>query len=277
MPKTVYGTGMTTARTPALRLVMYLRVSTAGQLDGYGLEAQEKDCRRWAKKHGHRIVKACTDGAVSGKSADEERPGLTEALGILAAGDADGILAPTLDRLARELTVQEAALSVIWAYGRQAFTVDHGEHVADDEDDPMRKFVRQVMGAASDLERGLIAKRLRNGRKTKAASGGYAYGAPAFGQKAQDKALTVDDDEAAVLAQMRAWQDEGVSVRGICERLNSAGIPSKRGGRWHPTTVARLLSPDARAAARQQAAQARAAEREQTKRDRATRILSRLT
>lgn len=268
---------MTTPRTPGLRLVMYLRVSTAGQLDGYGLEAQEKDCRKWAKKHGHRIVKVCTDGAVSGKTTDEERPGLTEALGILAAGDADGILAPTLDRLARELTVQEAALSVIWAYGRRAFTVDHGEHVPDDDDDPMRKFVRQVMGAAADLERGLIAKRLRNGRKTKASQGGYAYGAPAYGQKAADKALTVDDDETAVLEQMKTWQAEGVSVRGICARLNEAGIPSKRGGAWHPTTVARLLNPDARAAARQQAAQARAAEREQTKRQRADRILSRLT
>ncbi|MFE9200415.1 recombinase family protein [Streptomyces albidoflavus] len=268
---------MTTPHTDRLRLVMYLRVSTAGQLDGYGLEAQEKDCRRWAKKHGHKLIKVCTDGAVSGRTADDERPGLTEALGIIAAGDVDGILAPTLDRLARELTVQEAALSVIWAYGRRAFTVDHGEHVPDDEDDPMRKFVRQVMGAAADLERGLIAKRLRNGRKTKAAAGGYAYGAPAYGQRAEDKALTVDSNEAAVLDQMRTWQAQGVSIRAIADRLNTAGIPTKRGGRWHPTTVNRLLSPDARAAARQQSAQARAAEREQTKRQRADRILHRLT
>lgn len=256
---------------------MYLRVSTAGQLDGYGLEAQEKACRTWVRKYGHRIVAVCTDGAVSGKTSDEERPGLTEALGILAAGDADGIVAPTLDRLARELTVQEAALSVIWAYGRRAFTVDHGEHVPDDDDDPMRKFVRQVMGAAADLERGLIAKRLRNGRKTKAAQGGYAYGAPAYGQKAADKTLTVDDDETAVLGQMQQWKAEGASIRGIAAKLNDAGIPSKRGGEWHPTTVARLLSPDARAAARQQAAHARALEREQMKRQRADRILSRLT
>lgn len=268
---------MTTPRTTSLRLVMYVRVSTAGQLDGYGLEAQEKDCRRWAKKNGHKIVKVCTDGAVSGKTSDEERPGLTEALGIIAAGDADGILAPTLDRIARELTVQEAALSVIWAYGSRAFTVDHDEHVADDEDDPMRKFVRQVMGAAADLERGLIAKRLRNGRKTKAASGGYAHGAPAYGQKAVDKELTLDEDEAAVLVKMREWQAEGVSIRGIADRLNAEEIPTKRGGRWHATTVNRLLSPDARAAARQQSAHARAAEREQTKRTRADRILHRLT
>ncbi|NYV73167.1 recombinase family protein [Streptomyces sp. UH6] len=258
-----------------------LRVSTAGQLDGYGLEAQEKDCRKWARAAGPalggvRIVRVCTDGGITGKAGDDERPGLTEALQLLANGEADGILAPNLDRVARQLTQQEAVLSVVWAHGGRLFTADRGEHLADDEDDPMRTFVRQVMGAAAQLERGLIAKRLRNGRKTKTSSGGYAYGAPAYGQRAEGKALTVDSDEAAVLEQMRAWQSEGVSIRGICQRLNEKGIPSKRGGRWHPTTVARLLNPDARAAARQQAARTRDAEREQVRRQRAERILSKL-
>jgi DNA invertase Pin-like site-specific DNA recombinase len=261
---------------------MLLRVSTAGQLDGYGLEAQEKDCRKWVRQHGSafggvRILKVCTDGGITGKAGDDERPGLTEALQLLANGEADGILAPNLDRVARQLTQQEAILSVVWAHGGRMFTADRGEHLPDDDDDPMRTFVRQVMGAAAQLERGLIAKRLRNGRKAKAAAGEYAYGAPAYGQRAADKTLTVDSDEAAVLQQMRSWQKEGVSIRGICERLNSAGIPSKRGGKWHPTTVARLLNPDARAAARRQAAHARAAEREQLKRQRAERLLSRLS
>ncbi|MFJ9195500.1 recombinase family protein [Streptomyces globisporus] len=76
---------------------------------------------------------------------------------------------------------------------------------------------------------------------------------------------------------MQAWQAEGLSIRTITAKLNDAEIPTKRGGRWHPTTVNRLLSPDARAAARQQSAHARAAEREQTKRSRADRILHRLT
>ncbi|MFE1928690.1 recombinase family protein [Streptomyces asoensis] len=273
---------MSTPRTPALRLVMLLRVSTAGQLDGYGLEAQEKDCRKWARSAGPglggvRIIRVCTDGGVTGKAGDDERPGLTEALQLLAAGEADGVLAPNLDRVARQLTQQEAILSVVWAHGGRMFTADRGEHLPDDDDDPMRTFVRQVMGAAAQLERGLIAKRLRNGRKTKAASGGYAYGAPAYGQRAQDKTLTVDSAEAEVLEQMRTWQEEGVSVRGICDRLNAAGVPSKRGGKWHPTTVARQLNPEAREQARQQSAQARAAEREQQRRQRADRVLSRLT
>ncbi|WP_239935256.1 recombinase family protein [Streptomyces sp. CBG31] len=273
---------MTTPRAARLRLVLLLRVSTAGQIDGYGLESQEKDSRKWARTVGPslggvRIVKVCTDGGITGKAADDERPGLHEALALIAAGEADGILAPNMDRIARELTVQEATLSVVWAHGGRVFTADHGEHLADDDDDPMRTFVRQVMGAAAQLERGIIAKRLRNGRKTKAASGGYAHGAPAYGQKAADKELVPDADEAQVLERMRAWQAEGASVRAIAERLNAAGVPTKRGARWHPTTVNRLLNPAARKAARDQSARTRAAERDETKRRRADRMLSRLT
>lgn len=259
-----------------LRLVMYIRVSTAGQLDGYGLDAQEKDCRKWAKAQGHRIVRVCTDGGMTGKATDDERPGLTEALGLLADGSADGLLAPNLDRLARELTVQEAALSVVWAYGGRAFTVDHGEHLADDEDDPMRTFVRHVMGAAAQLERGLIIKRLRGGRRAKAASGGYAYGSPAYGYKAVNKQLVEDPDEMATLNAMLAWRADGLGVRGIAARLNEQGVPSKRGGKWHPTTVARALDPAARAAAREQSARDAARRREEAKRVRAEKILGRL-
>lgn len=207
---------MTTPRN-SLRLVILRRGSTKGQLDGYGLEAQERDCRKWARQQGHRIVKVCTDEGITGKAGDDERTGLTEALQMLADGDADGLLAPNLDRIARQLTQQEAILSVVWAQGARAFTVDRGEHLPDD-DDPMRTFVRQVMGAAAQLERGLIVKRLKGGRPTKAAQGGYAHGAAAYGQQAVNKELAEHPAEAAALARMRAWQAEGIGVREIARR-----------------------------------------------------------
>jgi DNA invertase Pin-like site-specific DNA recombinase len=121
----------------------------------------------------------------------------------------------------------------VWARGGRVFTADCGEHLPDGDDDPMRTFVRQVMGAAAQLERGLIVKRLRGGRRAKAEAGGYAHGAPAYGQQAVKKELV------------------GAGVRKIARRLNDEGVPSQRGRRWHPTTVARLLDDGAREAARE--------------------------
>lgn len=273
---------MTTPRIPTLRLVLVRRVSTAGQaVDGYGLDAQEADGRKWAKGQSTpkvRIVHMVTDGdgkaGKSGTTLLDERPGLMEAVEWIAEDRADGILAPNLDRLARELTVQEAVLSYVWALGGQVFTADHGEHLEDDASDPMRTAMRQMRGVFHQLDRGLIIKRLTEGRQAKGERGGYAYGAPRFGQRAVDKELTDDERENSIAEQMERWRDEeGLSIRAICARANTEGLPSKRGGKWHPTTVARLLSPEAREKARQQSAAARATRKEQQRRERAARLL----
>ena len=119
------------------------------------------------------------DAGVSGTT--DEREGLTEALAAVRYNGADGLVVHTLDRLARSLTVQEAALQQVWSAGGRVFTVDQGEVLADDPEDPVRTFVRQVLGAVSQLEAGMIARRLRRGRQHKAEQGGYAFGGPPLG------------------------------------------------------------------------------------------------
>ncbi|MCW2903593.1 MAG: hypothetical protein JWO67_5858, partial [Streptosporangiaceae bacterium] len=156
----------------------------------------------------------------------------------------------------------------------RVFTADHGEHLEDDASDPMRTAMRQMRGVFHQLDRGLIVKRLTEGRGAKGGKGGYAYGAPRYGQRAEDNELTADEKENAVVEDMERWRDEeGLSIRAIVARLNERQIPSKCGGKWHPTTVSRLLSPEAREKARQQSAQARIARKEQQRRDRAARLL----
>jgi DNA invertase Pin-like site-specific DNA recombinase len=259
LPKNGYE-GMPLTPTPTserLRLALYLRASTAGQLDGYGLAAQEADGRKWARQHGHRITVICKDEAVSGTTDALDREGLSCALGAIREHRADGVVTSSLSRLGRTLTVQEAALAVAWQYGGRVFTVDADEILADDDDDPMRRAMRQMMGVFHDLDRAMIARRLRHGREAKAAAGGYAGGAPAFGMKAEGRSLATDETEMAVLDRMRAWRQEGHSLRAIAARLNAEGVETKRGGNWQPSTVARLLDPRARSKHVAQAARER--------------------
>lgn len=256
-----------------LRLVMYTRVSTLGQIDGYGLDSQARDGNRWAKSAGARVVKTLREKALSGRATMEERPELLEAMRMIQDHEVDGILAPNLDRLARELTIQEAVLAFVWAHGARAFSADHGEHLEDDESDPMRTALRQMRGVFSQLERGLIRKRLRDGREVKADKGGYAYGAPRYGQQAKNNELVPLRNEAKWLAQMEAWRVEGLSYRGIADRLAAEGVSTKRGKLWHPATIQRALDENARERARQQSSRARADKKAETRRTRARRIL----
>src|SRR5690606_39813276 len=104
-----------------MRLAGYIRVSTGSQLDGFGLEDQERIVRRWTREHGHRLVKLFVEKAQSGTIAGDERPELATALLWVEEKKAQGIVAPNLDRLARELVVQEAALAQCWKHGGRAF------------------------------------------------------------------------------------------------------------------------------------------------------------
>jgi DNA invertase Pin-like site-specific DNA recombinase len=268
----------------ALRLVMVRRVSTTAQAsDGYGLDAQESDCRRFTRKAATkvRIVHGVIDGdekSTSGRSTIDERPGLLEALEWLNSGRADGILAPNMDRLARELTVQEAVMSYVWALGGRVFTADDGEQLEDDPRDPMRTAMRQMRGVFHQLDRAMIVKRLSEGREAKGVRGGYAFGAPRYGQRAKDKQLVSDSTEARNKALMKRWRtEEGLSYSAIAERANAEGIAAKRGGRWHATTVQRLLSDEARERSRQRSARSRADRKEAQRRARATKTLAHYT
>lgn len=223
-----------------MRVVGYIRVSSVGQVeDGAGLEIQERLIRRWVKDHGHRLLALYRDEGVSGSRDD--RHGLEEALASVRYNGAQGLVVTALDRLARSLTVQEAALQQVWAAGGRVFATDTGEVLADDPDDPVRTFVRQVLGAVSQLEAGMIARRLRRGREHKRALGGYASGAPPYGWRASGGSLIPHAEEQAVIASITGLRAEGASLREIAAVLNAEGALSKRGGQWHPQTVSRVI------------------------------------
>ena len=81
------------SNTVKCRLIGYRRVSTAGQVDRYGLPAQETDLRAYACAR-HRLVRIETDDAKPGSLPASERPGLLAALKAIEEGEADGLLVP---------------------------------------------------------------------------------------------------------------------------------------------------------------------------------------
>ena len=231
-----------------MRLIGYLRVSSSSQIDGYGLDVQQRACREWSARNECRIVKWCRDEGVSGTLDAASRAGLTEALEAVSTPEAggrrfaDGIIMGKLDRLARSLTVQEATLAIVWRAGGRVFTATEGEVLRDDPDDPMRTAMRQMMGVFAELERAMIVSRLRAGRAEKASQGGFAYGSPRFGQHAVDKELEGHPSELETLARIQSLKSDGRSLREIADVLHLENRPPKRGGRWHPMTVSRALN-----------------------------------
>lgn len=225
-----------------MKLVGYVRVSTENQVEeGLGLEVQRRALKEWAKRDRHRLVAIVADEGISGSKDMAERPGLAEALSLIEAKRAAGLVVYRLDRLARSLNVQEAALAHVWRNGGSVFALDAGEILQDDPEDPMRTAMRQMMGVFAQLERGMIAARLRAGRRLKAEKGGYAYGAPGFGFRSEDRELTPDETEQEALKLIRRLHGKGASVREIAHALEGAGFKPKRSETWNPGTLSRII------------------------------------
>jgi DNA invertase Pin-like site-specific DNA recombinase len=225
-----------------MKVVVYVRVSTGKQVqEGLGLADQERACRAWARQHGHQIMAVFRDEGVSGTRELEDRLGLAEALAAVKEGRAGAILVYRLDRLARDLVLQEQLLAEAWRSGELFSTAGGEANLHDDPEDPSRRLIRQVLGAVSEYERAIIALRLRRGRAAKAARGGFAYGSPAYGHRADGRALIPDEREQATIARARELHAGGASLRRIGAILEAEGHRPKRGSRWHPTAVARVL------------------------------------
>ena len=121
-----------------MKLVAYLRVSTDRQAErGLGL-GQEQAFRSWARVAGHRIVAWHRDEGASGTNGIDLRIGLGDAIAALRT--VDGLVVYRLDRLARDLVVQETIPADVQRRGKRAFSTFASEdavHV-DDPADPSR-------------------------------------------------------------------------------------------------------------------------------------------
>lgn len=227
-----------------MKVVAYLRVSTDKQAErGLGLQVQEQAIKKWARANKHRVVLWTRDEGVSGSNGLDTRVGLLDALDGLKERGVDGLVVYRLDRLARDLIVQETLLAEVKRIGAQVFSTSPTESsfLGDDPDDPSRALIRQILGAVAQYERSMIRLRLAAGRRRKAESGGFAYGAPPYGFESVDGELRPVESEQVTLARISELVAEGKSLRAIADTLTTEGHHPRRSARWHPQTLAKLL------------------------------------
>lgn len=225
-----------------MRLAVYTRVSTSIQVTGESLQDQENDCRKWAEGSQHTIRAVFHEEGISGTA--EDRPALTELLDALERGDVRGVLLRDMDRLAREVTTQEAILAQLWARGAYVFTMSGGQVQQDDPDDPYRTAMRQMKGVFNGLERRMIRKRMNDGKRNKSARGGQAQGPAPYGWRTESGELIPVWPEQETLRVMLQMYHDGATQQAITAHLNEEGYPTQRGGWWRQPTVSRVLAKE---------------------------------
>lgn len=215
-----------------MRWVGVVRVSTSEQ-EG-GVATQRHDIEAWVKARQGTLVAIFVDEVTGTMDKLSDRHALTAAFEALGANAADGIVLWKLDRLARDLVLQELMLRDIWKLGGiVASTFAEEERLLDDDgSDPTRTLIRQILGAFAQYERAGIRIRTAAGRARAKNEGRYLGGTvpygfvidPISGQPVHD-AREVD-----IIGEALTMRDVGCSLTEIAEFLLQAGMPPRQHG-----------------------------------------------
>lgn len=218
----------------ASRAVVYLRVSTEDQ--NLGPEAQRAAIERWARSAGVQLV-ATFEDRISGATPPEDRPGLCAAIEALRHHGAGILVAMKRDRLARDVVIAATIERLAIAAGARVVTAD-GVSV---ENTPEGALMRTLIDAFAAYERALIRSRTKAALATKRARGERVSGRAPIGYAFDGARLVPAQHEQRALEIARELRAAGNSFQSIADHLNESNIPC-RGGRWHVTTLVRVLA-----------------------------------
>jgi DNA invertase Pin-like site-specific DNA recombinase len=208
----------------------YLRVSGKGQLDGDGFPRQKAAIKTYADTHGIKVAKWFQEEGVSGTKELDDRPALQELMVALHSNGVRLVLIEKLDRLARDLMVQETIIGDLRRNGFELISVAEPDLCSDD---PSRKLVRQVFGAIAEYERAMIVLKLRAARQRVRTQDGRCEGRKPFGDR---------PGEQEIIERIQKLAGKGLNYSQIAEKLNSEGLPTRADGTWYPATVSRILA-----------------------------------
>lgn len=214
----------------------YVRVSSDSQAEsGAGLAAQRAAIEAYAAKAGITITSWHEDAGVSGAAAIEDRPGLMAAIGSLRRGAS--LLIAKRDRIARDTFL---ALVIEKAVGKRGASIVSCDNVGNG-DGPADQFMRSIMDAAAQFERGLIRSRTRAALAAKRKAGQRTGEIPFGWDAGPDGSLTENHAEQKVIACILDCRRAGMSLREIAAILNGQGIETKKGRRWYGESIRSIL------------------------------------
>ena len=269
-----------------MKTLLYRRVSTGHQDNS--LDVQEALNDEYHRRLDLPAAELFADEDVSGSIPFRERPGGSALLRAIDSARLAGrpvlhVVTSKQDRLGRDTLDLVTTIRLLWAEGITPHFPAEGGALPRT---PQNELLFEIKASVAQYERNLIRDRTTAVLRHKAArgelTGTIPYGfdgqytfadghveltAVAFASElcaeptaprlsaltaqhgaCQSKQLVDNEQEQSWLSQMAAWRGAGLTLKAIAAQLNASGVPSKHGGEWRFTQVARLL--ESRATAR---------------------------
>lgn len=220
--------------------VAYTRVSTEEQKKhGGSLPMQEARIRAYCELVELDLVAVIAEEGVSAAKPLSDRPGGSQLLATMAREKALHVVALKLDRLFRDAADALTRIRTWDSSGISLHLVDMGG-AAMNTASAMGRMMLTILAGFAEWERNIIAERtaavLAHKKETR-----QVYARTPLGYQREGDQLVADPRELETVGRILQLHEKGWSMRAIAERLNAEEIPTKRGGRWHASTIRYVL------------------------------------
>lgn len=203
------------------KCVLYPRVSTEMQVDGFSLDGQINSLKRFADREEMMVVDVYEDAGKSGKSI-EGRPAFKQMLTDIENGlQIEYILVYKLSRFGRNAADILNSLEFVQSYGVNLICIEEGI----DSSQTSGKLLISVLSAVAEIERENILEQTMNGRKEKARQGGWNGGFAPYGYYLKDKMLFIQEEEAEVIRLIYdKFANTSMGYGKVAQYLNLQGV-----------------------------------------------------
>jgi DNA invertase Pin-like site-specific DNA recombinase len=163
----------------------------------------------------------------------EDRPAFAEMMAALMSNGTRAVIVERLDRVARDLMVQESIIADFKRKGLEIISVSEPDLCSND---PSRVLMRQMMGAFFQYEKASLVAKLRGARVRMKAKTGACEGRKPYGSR---------PGEAEVISRILELRRAGTAMDTIADTLNTEGVKSRSGGKWYGSAVRNILMREA--------------------------------
>ena len=204
-----------------MKSVIYIRVSTEEQRDGYSPEAQLANTQRRAELEGFRVTKVYEDLGISG--THDNRPALQEMLNDLRRSSKrqrpTALIVDHTDRLSRNLRI---LLNITEELDKLGITLYTSKGKVDTESDT-GIMMFQIGGMFAEQYTRNLAREVKKGLREKARQGHWVGGICPYGYKRVDKDTIVPAGDASTEAVKRIFElyaTKAYSIVKVCDQIN---------------------------------------------------------
>ena len=224
--------------TKVVRVAAYCRVSTDSDAQLESLEAQ--------KTHYEKTINGREDWEFAGLYFDEgisgtkkeKRPALLRMIADCKAGKIDFVITKSISRFARNTTDCLEMVRKLLELDIPIYFEKENLNTSSMESELFLAILSSMAEgestSISENNKWSIQKRFKNGT--------FKLSYPPYGYDWDGEQMVINPEQAETVRWIFEQVLSGKGTHAISEKLNAKGVPTKKGGRWTPTTVRGMVS-----------------------------------